>query len=541
MKVPIISLFILSLFSFPVNLISPKLFQILVDEVIGGKKRDILIYVIIGLFGVYLLKMILDSLNLYFTNKTVNGFTLKIRLDIWRKFSIADYVFIERKESGDLKMRLMDDVNNIATFIKEQVIEYIYNILLAIAALTAVLLINPMMTLLCIWVLPILFIINAKIAKGSRKINEEIRTVTQGYYTSTNNSLRQWREIRVQNADQTFIKRFKHFRDRLSVLGYKNMRYWFYNEVFGDFKANYLSKAYVYCIGIYFILNHSVQIGEVIMFGEYFGLLFNAVDSVNTKNASFRANEPYYSRITDTLGFPSDYNGIKPFKFEKTINIAINSFAYPNTEKQIFKNMQLTVNKGDFICLTGESGCGKTTLIKLIAALYKLDFGSITFDDTNILEISKNSLYENIGLVMQDSYLFNTTIRENLLFAKPDATEDELIKVCEKTAAMEFINKAEKGLDTVIGEKGQKLSGGQRQRLCIARALLKNVKLLILDEATSSLDQINEDEVLKSFRSLADDVTIIFITHKPSVAFKADKVYKIADGEIMQINKGNVS
>ena len=525
---PVISLFIISLLSVSVSFVSPKMFQILVDDVMGKGENHKLYTVIIGLILVYILSLIVDSLSLYFSNKVINGFTYGIRLDIWKKFKNTRHDFLEKKESGDLKMRLMDDVNTAALFLKEQIIEYIYSFIIAVVALAILLLINIKMTLICICILPILFVINGLIAKGSQKLNEKSRILSQKYYTSTNNSISMWREIKVQSAEDTFIKRFRFFREEFKKLGYKSIKYWFFNESFGDFKQNYLSTVFIYCVGLYFILNNSLSIGYVIMFGQYYGMLFQSIDSINMKNAAFKANKPFYNRISETLEFPADEReNVNKFRFEEKIDISISDFKYPNADQSVFHDFSLTINKGDFISVIGESGCGKTTLIKLMLGLYPVDSGSILYDGIDVKDISGEDLYKNIGVVMQDSYLFNLTIKDNLLIGVKNYKQADLIEACRMAGALDFINKLPDKFDTVIGEKGIKLSGGQKQKLCIARVLLKRPQLIIFDEATSSLDRLSEDEIYNSINNLADKVTVIVVSHKPSAILRAKNIVLI--------------
>lgn len=533
LKAPVIFLFILCIISAPVAIISPKFFQILIDEVMGQGKTDKLIIVVFGLLLVYVIRLGIDSASLYFTNKTVNGFTYNIRIDIWKKYANAPFEFMEGKETGDLKMRLMEDVNTAALFVKEQLVEYLYSFMTAAAALIVLLMINVKMALISICILPFIFIINSLIAKGSQKVNEQSRILSQKYYTSTNNSLRMWREIKVQNAEQTFIKRFRYFREQFMELGYKSIKYWFYNEVFGNFKLNYLSTVFIYCLGIFFMINKSMSIGYVIMFGEYFGMLFQSIDAINMKNAALKSTFPYYKRITETLTFPEHQEKeCKKFVYEKDIDITIPAFSYPNTDKSVLKNLTLTIKKGDFISIIGQSGCGKTTLIKLLVGLYSLESGKILFDGVDLSEILKSGLYKEIGIVMQDSYLFNLSIRENLMLGTDSYTDEEIIEACKKAGTLNFINKLPGKLDALVGEKGVKLSGGQKQKLCIARALLKKPSIIIFDEATSSLDQISEDEIYNSINSLSGGVTIIVISHKPSAILRAAKVATIEEGTI---------
>ena len=187
------------------------------------------------------------------------------------------------------------------------------------------------------------------------------------------------------------------------------------------------------------------------------------------------------------------------------------------------------------ILMLGPTGCGKTTLIKLLMGLYEANEGKILYDGVNIDRISKHSLYNIIGMVMQDNFLFNMTIRENLLLANENATNEEMTDACKKANIYDFIMGLPKSFETEIGERGVKLSGGQRQRISIAAALLRKPKIIIFDEATSSLDKPSEDVINDAINEIAKDMTVIVITHKPATALRAKKVVVMENGLITAV------
>ena len=198
-------------------------------------------------------------------------------------------------------------------------------------------------------------------------------------------------------------------------------------------------------------------------------------------------------------------------------------------------NINLAVQKGEYIAIIGKTGCGKTTLVKLLLGLYQPDDGKICFDNHSLSAVNKQTLYSQIGVVMQDSFLFNMSIRENLLLSNQKATEEDLISACKRANIYDFVTGLENGFDTVIGERGVKLSGGQKQRLAIASALLKRPKILIFDEATSSLDKQSEDIINDAIREIAKDTTVIVISHKPAAVLRAQKIVVMDKGKITAV------
>lgn len=530
-KGSVAALFIISALAIPVTLISPKFFQILIDEVMEQRDMSKFTVVVLGLLMVYLLRFLLDGASLFFGNRVLNRFTYNLRKDVLQKYQKAPYSFLEKKEAGDLKMRIIEDVDCLGNFIREQVVDYFFGFFLIIFTLYAALRIDVKMTLYCLLVIPVVFFVNYLIGKGSRKINEKIRSVNQDYYSSTHSTLQIWREIKAQNAEKVFIDRFQNFRLILARLGLKSIRYWGYSEVFNDFKANYLTKVMVYIIGAFFVISGDISVGALIMFSEYFALFFSSLDSINSKRAELKVNTPYYKRIFETLDFPEE-SSIKS-KAASLDRIDINNLCFSyDKDGETLKNVTMSIKKGDYIAIVGKSGCGKTTLVKLLLGLYEVDSGDICWNLQSLRELDKESLYHQIGVVMQDSFLFNMSIRDNLLLSNQSAEETDLITACRCANIYDFIQSLPNGFDTVIGEQGVKLSGGQKQRLAIASALLKQPQLLIFDEAMSALDKQSEDVINNAINKLAKEMTVIVVTHKPATALRAKKVVVMENGKI---------
>lgn len=527
------ALVILSLISLPISLISPRFFQILVDEVMYQKNGSIFWVVVLGMLSIFILRLILDSISLKLNNRVHNSFVYQLRKAVFDKYKKTPVSFIEKKEVGELKMRMMDDIDVLGNFIGDQIVSYIYGILLLLFTIVASVGISWQMMLFCFMILPIVFIVDSLIGNGTRRINERIRDANSKYYTSTYNSLQFWREIKSQGSEQLFIERFNGFRAVLAKLGVKSIRFWAYREVFSDFKSNYLTKVLVYIIGAFFVAKNQISVGTLIMFSEYFSILFSSLESLNTKRIALKTNEPYYKRVFDTFSFPEESKDTFDLKTLKK-GIRLNNVGFSYTEKApVLKEISLEINKGDYVAIVGKTGCGKTTLAKLLLGVYETQSGDIFLDNINIKNVSREDLSNLLGVVMQDNYLFNTSIRENLLIANESATEQEMIEACEKANIYDFILEQPKGFDTVIGERGVKLSGGQKQRISIAAALLKKPQVLIFDEATSALDRQSEDIINDAINRISEDVTVIVIAHKPETVLRAKKVVVMEEGRIV--------
>lgn len=523
-----------SVLTIPLTLINPKLFQLLIDNVMG-KSDFSFFYPLAGAFAsAFLAKTLLEFVQLKLSNKINKKFILSLRADLWDRLSRASYTIINRYQTGDLKMRLMDDVDCLGNFLQSQIVEYLLAVLTICFSITIVFMTHTLMAVCCLTSVPLIFILNAFLGRRSQKINEEIRVVNEQYYTSTHESLQMWKEIKYQGMEMQAVEKFGKYRNTLAKLGLKNMLYWSFWEIFNDFKANYLTKVLVYIIGAFFAIRQEISIGTLFMFAEYFALLFTALDTVNYKRSELHMNYPYFKRIFEALSLK---NSEKDEKNKcviydiHTFTCEAVSFSYNNKE-EVLSGVSFELNKGESVALVGVNGSGKTTLLKLLLFLYRPEAGNILIDGRNFNCFSELSFYQLTGAVMQDSCFFNCSIRENLCLGNFNVGQDEIEQTCRAVELLDFIKSLPDGFETVIGEQGCKLSGGQRQRLALARALLKKPKLLVLDEAASGIDQIGTEMISRILGQLKKDCIVLFVTHNSREAASADRVLYLDHGVI---------
>jgi ABC-type bacteriocin/lantibiotic exporter with double-glycine peptidase domain len=531
----VIVLFATAVLAVPVSLISPRFFQILIDDVMVAGQTEKLMIVILGLYGVYLLRLALDSAGLFCGNRLLNRLTYGLRQKLWTKILKTPLRDFEQTDIGDWKMRMTNDVDALGGFTRSQVSEYFSLIFMGLSTMSLMLYSHPLLTMVCLFPVPVLLFCNHKIASGSRKVNEDIRQTDEKYQSFTYNALQMWKDIKINNMESTVISRFSTFRQQLAKLGYRRIRYWLYTEVFNDFKANYLSSAYVFIAGAFFLSAQQITIGGLFLFAEYYGLFVSAIDGINAKNAELKSSVPYYSRVFEILESEDKTEPVLPASFYKQISAEKISFSYDG--KNILENASCVIKPGQVTAVIGPSGCGKSTLAKLLSAFYRPDNGRIIYDGTDIGQLCDESIRQLITIAGQEPRLFNMSIRDNLLAAKPDASEQELYRCCDMACIGEFIRTLPDGMDMQIGEQGCKLSGGQRQRIALARVLLRNAKLLLLDEAVSALDIPTENVVMGSL----SEKTLLFITHRPSLPALADTVIVMSEnGEITTGTRGDL-
>lgn len=235
----VVAIILASILSIPLSFISPYIFSFLIDKVMAAEQLQLFPIVAAGLLIVYGIRLLLDSIHLFCSNRILNRFQFNIQRDIWKKYLKLSFSDYEKKEIGDLKMRLVDDVDGLGNFVKDQVVDYVFNILMVAASLGITLFINYKLTLLCLMVMPLVFFVNRAIGKGNKKVNEQFREVNEEYFSFLHDTLQFWKEIKAHCAEKDFVNRFKAFRKILAKLGYRQIRYWGFSEIFTDFKVNY--------------------------------------------------------------------------------------------------------------------------------------------------------------------------------------------------------------------------------------------------------------------------------------------------------------
>lgn len=521
----------------PLVMLGPVLFKIFIDDVLAKRRTEMLKWVCLGYIVAFLAKLFIDMLLTKSSQRLKNRFTFDLRKDIWSIYLKIPFWEYEKMDPGDIKMRVDDDITSIANTISEQIIDYLFNFLFVVIYLIAVLVIDWRLTMLLLITIPLAYSMGLLIGRGIRNVNENTRVTESEYGTWQNECFQMWKDVRAQNIEKKQFIKFIKYRHKLALLGVRWMFFWYLGTLLYKLKNDIFTKLILYFVGGLFILKGSLTVGILILFIQYFSSVFENIDSINQKNIQLKANMPAIERINEILDINNEiksefYTKVNNFKY---MNVDDISFKYDNSEDLVLRNISFKIEKGDYIAVVGKSGCGKTTLIKLLLNLYKPQNGKIFLNDININSIDEKCLYSYIGAVMQDCYLYNMSIRENLLLAKPNASLNQLEAACKHADIFNFISELPDKLETVIGEKGIKLSGGQKQRLVIAQILLKDPQIIIFDEATSSLDYQSEQIINKAIMELTKDRTILVVAHRLSSILGARKVIVMDEGKIIDV------
>lgn len=503
-------------------------------------ERDIMsaiVLICVLIFFAFLLKNIsgfFRSISMQYVEK---GVIKDIRDELYQKINKLSLRYFSTEKTGNLISRMTNDLNNIQSGISASFDSLLKEPLVIIIFLLLALSISWQMTLIAVVIFPLTVIFIRKIGDSLRrrsqraliKLSELVSLITETIYGAK--IIRSFRAEKYK--DKIFEEEnYKHYK--------LTMRSAYAFEL-----ASPITETLSILAGVIIIWFGGRQIFEnhTLKPEEFLGFLFIIFQIIvpikNLASVNNRIQESVASgeRIFEILDYPIEVNEIENAKdlenFKTAIEIKNAGFSYDG-HKNVLKNINLTINKSDVIAVVGQSGVGKSTLADLISRFYDLTEGEILIDGINIRELKISSLRNLIGIVPQETILFNDTIRSNIIFGKEGVDEATLIETSKFANAYNFIMETEKGFDTVVGERGLKLSGGQKQRIAIARALLRNPQIFILDEATSSLDTESENLVQEALEKLMTNRTSIIIAHRLSTVRNAKRIIVLDNGTIAQ-------
>ena len=518
--------FLLSMISMILGFINPLFYKLFIDDVILGRHFNKMLIVIAGYLGVFFVGVIIRYIKNYSNYTLVNTTLYRAKFRILQGFLKLPFSAYETTSIGDMKMRLDDDTEQIGSFADSQSIDYLVSYVTLLISLILLFVIEWRLALFATIAIPLTFWLDHVISKKEKILNNTNRENDQKMSGWLHASVQGWREVKALNLELSQQRQFIRYLRNFALYFGKWINYWTARAlVIPKIKDEFLMRFGLYFLGGLLIMNGNLKIGELLVFAMYYGMLSNAVKTVSGADADLQSNMPFTDRLIKELGRKENTEvkeGITPNE-TNTILFENVCFTYPKTEKEIIHDCNLTINKGERIAITGRSGCGKTTTLKLLTGMLAPTKGNVYFSGINLKEINLPAMHSRIGFVMQENMLFNTTIRENLLYGKNDAADNELLEACKKAYIHDFVIGLPDGLDTVIGEKGIKLSGGQRQRLVLARLFLRNVDIFIFDEATNALDQYSENIVHDAIRSMPEDKTIIVVAHRESSISLCDR------------------
>lgn len=518
------------------NFVGPISLKYFMDDVIPNKDMTMLKILV----GLVILSILVRAVTSFLLTKILSVqaqyLISELRAQVQKKVLSLPIRFFDNAKSGALVSRIMSDVEGVRNLIGTGLVQLVGGSITAIGALVYMLWISPSMTFFTFIPLAIFAFIALKAFKIIRPIfrnRGKINAEVTGRLTETLSGIR---VIKGFNAEEQETKVFESGVELL----FQNVKKSLTATAFMTSSSTFLigiATTGIMGIGGYKIMYEGLSLGDFLSFTFVLGIMIAPIVQMSNIGSQLTEALAGLDRTEELMNMVPEAN-----EEERTIvlekikgDIAFNdvSFAYEE-DKDVLHNVSFEVKSGNVVALVGSSGSGKSTIAGLAATFLNPLSGTITLDGQDLSKVDLSSFRRNLGVVLQDEFLFEGTIRENIMFPRPNATEDELIKAVKAAYVDEFTDRFEKGLDTLIGERGVKLSGGQRQRIAIARAVLANPKILILDEATSNLDTESEALIQKSLATLTEGRTTFVIAHRLSTIRKANQILVIEDGRIAE-------
>lgn len=460
---------------------------------------------------------------------------LAIRNDMIQHIQNLPLDKIEDKRTGDLITRAVSDVENISDTLYKIPESFLNAILLLGGSIFTMIRIDVELTVLLIVVIPIFMIINVYLAPKARRLQRKSRTAYGEMISSAESIIS---GIRVSKS----FNNQKYLGESFNKVGVK------YKEI--ELKEAIIESLFrsseiimregfrliTIIFGGYKVAQGEITVGEMILFQALMFAFLRPINVLIELLPQLLKSLGSFDKIMEVINIKEEsLSGEIINNYNGNIEIKNLNFAYKsNCKNEVLKNINLSVKAGEKIGIVGHTGCGKTTLCNLLVKFYSIDSNQIFLEGVDINKLSSSDLRNQIGIVQQDVHIFASSIKENLLISKPNATHEELLEALEFAEAKEFVDKLPEGLNTYVGERGVKLSGGQKQRISIARIFLQNPKILILDESTSSLDNETEKKIQNTLDKLKKDRTIISVAHRLTTIMNSDKIIVLDNGEIKE-------
>ncbi len=537
-KVHLIAVVICAILGNTLFILSPLLTGKAIDYIIGVNQVDF--QGLIGILGILIVIYIISSLFQWLmsviSNVAANNTIHDIRNEAFDKLNTLPLNYFDSRSHGDIISRLTNDIEAISDGLFQGITQIISAVVIIIGCFIFMLTISPIITLVVVLITPLCFFIASFIAKHSKKMYaDQSKTVGElnGYIEEIigNNNV-----VKAFGFEQNTLEHFKEINSRLYKVGQKAQ--WYSSLTNPTTRlVNNIAYVSVTVLGGFMALAGRLSVGNIASFLTYSNQFAKPINEITSITSQIQSAIASAERVFVLLDQEPESEALKPEEnlenCEGTVTFNNVNFSY-SPEVPLIRNFNLQVKKGQTIAIVGPTGAGKTTIVNLLMNFYQVNSGEILVDGKNIYYMKRDNLRKLIGMVLQDSWLFSGTIAENIAYGKPDATRDEIIEAAKASWAHSFIKKLPDGYDTLIDEEGGNLSQGQKQLLTIARVMIMDPPMLVLDEATSSIDTRTEINIQKAFHKMMEGRTSFVIAHRLSTIKGADVILVLQNGNIVE-------
>jgi ATP-binding cassette subfamily B protein len=542
------SLIFLALFLAAINQIfsflDPYVFRLIIDKYVTNYKNfttDEFIkgagVLILLAMGAAMVSRIAKAFQDYYVNVITQRLGAKIYSDGLAHSLELPYQVFEDQRSGET-LGILQKVRTDVEKLVQAVINVLFTSLIGIIFVTVyAVTVYWLIAVVYFSFIPLLGILSSLLSKRIKVVQKSIVDETTTLAGSTTESLRNIELVKSLGLAQQEIGRLNTTTTKILGLELKKVKYIRSLSFIQGTFVNLLRNGLLFLM-MYLIFSGRISVGEFFSLFIYSFFIFGPLQELGNIINVYRETEVSLNNFEKIMSTPKDKKPDHPIQVDKITKLEFDhvGFKHQSASTNALNGISFSTNIGETIAFVGPSGSGKTTLVKLLVGLYNAKTGDIKYNGVSSKEIDLDLLREKIGFVTQDTQLFSGTIRENLQFVRPGATDEECLKVLNQAACQNLLARADKGLDTVIGEGGVKVSGGEKQRLSIARALLRNPDILVFDEATSSLDSLTEEEITATIRDVSDltDHITILIAHRLSTIRHADRIYVLEKGNVIE-------
>jgi ATP-binding cassette, subfamily B, bacterial len=462
-----------------------------------------------------------------------------LRLALYQKLISLPISFFEKNRVGDLSSRLTSDVERLYSTFSVTIAEFIRQIIILVSGVAFLAFTTWKLALIMLCTFPVMVVGAMFFGKYVRKMSKDRQNQMAETNIILNETMMAINAVKAFTNEWFESSRYKSSNDKSVDI---SMKFAKRRSIFASFIVVVLFGAllFVLYVGILMLNENQIRVGQLVNFFIYTAVIGGAIAGLGNFYSELLGAVGATERIREILNTPSEveiksHNLLPENRLKGDILFENVHFRYPTREDiEVLKGVSLRIKSGQKVALVGMSGAGKSTIVQLILRFYQLESGNITVDGKNIKDYNITDFRQNLAIVPQEVLLFGGTIRENILYGKPDATPEEVIEAAKKSNSWEFIQQFPEQLETIVGERGIKLSGGQRQRIAIARAILRNPSILILDEATSALDAESEKVVQEALNTLMESRTSIIIAHRLATIREVDTIYVLDGGKIVE-------
>lgn len=540
-KYSVILIIITTIITTILSLLGPTLQGKAIDAITITSERvsvdfDSLVRILVIMAVVYLASTAIQIVQGIASAKISQDTVYNMRKDLFRKISYLPISYVDTHAHGDIMSRMTNDVDNISQTLSSSITSLISAVLTLIGAFTMLIKYDWRMALISLVTIPLTVVVSMSLSKLMRKYFVERQVLLGQLNTQVEEMVSGYKTVMAYGKEDDACREFAKISEEFRVCSIKA-------NVWGGIMGpamniiNNLNYLIVAASGAYFTVKGAISVGDVQAILQYSRQLSQPINQISNQYANILTAIAGAERVFNILDTPDEIDeGKKSLDIPHMKgNIDFDHIDFSYVEgKKVIKDFSLKVKQGQKIALVGATGSGKTTIVNLLTRFYDIDSGNITIDGTNIKDIPKNELRSAIAIVLQDTVLFHDTIGNNIKYGKLDATDEDVVKAAEFAEAREFIERLPEGYNTVLSEGGSNLSQGQRQLLSIARAALADPKILILDEATSSVDTRTEMHIQQAMLALMKNRTSLIIAHRLSTIRDSDLIIVMKDGQVME-------